>query len=66
MSSTEDTAWIFESPDGGKTVTKRRMGHTKKHAVWEIEIDYNDPEIKKGLGIDMLQRIKYIGKQKQK
>ena len=31
-------AWIFESPDGGKTVTRRRMGddYTKRELVNNI------------------------------
>tara|TARA_B100001559_G_C16063651_1_gene422530 strand:- start:125 stop:358 length:234 start_codon:yes stop_codon:yes gene_type:complete len=31
-------AWIFESPDGGKTVTRRRMGddYTKREVVNNI------------------------------
>lgn len=59
----EDNAWIFESPDNGKTITKRRRGSQVKHRVWETKTDWNDPDIKTSLGIDIIQRIKYIGKQ---
>jgi hypothetical protein len=34
----DKNAWIFESPDGGKTVTRRRMGddYTKRELVKNI------------------------------
>ena len=30
---TFENGWVYESPDGGKTVTKRRPGDTKKYPV---------------------------------
>ena len=57
--------WIYESPNGGKTITRRRSGEKEKETIWQIDTDLSDPSIKEKLGIDIIQRIKYIiGKQK--
>ena len=34
-----DDAYIYESPDGGKTVTRRKFGDTVKETVVTTEID---------------------------
>jgi hypothetical protein len=65
-SNDDHDAWIFESPDNGKTVTKRKRGSPRKYRVWETKTDWNDPDIQHSLGIDIIQRIKYIAKQEQK
>lgn len=40
---TTDPKWIYESPDGGKTVFKRPFGAS----VTERVLDYEDPQHKK-------------------
>ena len=42
----EETPWVYESPDGGKTVTRRKPGddYTKKEV---IQGDYYERDMKK-------------------
>lgn len=51
-------AWIYESPDNGKTVYKRLMGSSNK-------LDLSDEvenELKDKLGVDILKKVtKLIG-----
>ena len=58
MPSTSNTdVWIYESPDGGKTVTKRKAGMKEKVLLV-------DP-MEHQLGIDIYEKVvKIIGKQK--
>jgi hypothetical protein len=90
--------YIYESPDGGKTVYRRSIGDTKKERVydyntyqgdinyeiilkrayaepceqyeleleskdqdhiWIIDLDLMNPEVKRKISIDTIQRIKY-------
>lgn len=36
MSDTENTTYIYESPDGGKTVTRRQFGSLTKEAYYGV------------------------------
>lgn len=56
-SKNKDTdVWIYESPDGGKTVTKRKAGMMDKVLVQDT--------LKHHLGIDIYEKVvKLIGKQ---
>jgi hypothetical protein len=48
--------WIYESPDGGKTITKRKAGMKEKVLL-------ADP-IEHQIGIDIYEKVvKIIGKQ---
>ena len=67
----EDDGWIYESPDGGKTVYRRRLGNHYKELVSEqdqtlfnyaefvrmIELSEKNPALKKAL--ENLQLIYY-------
>lgn len=57
MLNRKDTdVWIYESPDGGKTVTKRKAGTMDKILV--------EDSLKYHLGIDIYQKVVRInGKQ---
>jgi len=51
--------YIYESPDGGKTVTRRKMGSDIKEKVYLHGPQFNEmlPNEKSSIGIDILQRI---------
>jgi hypothetical protein len=51
--------YIYESPDGGKTVTRRAMGSDMKEKVYLHGPEFNEmlPSEKKQIGIDILQGI---------
>lgn len=67
----EDGEWIYESPDGGKTVYRRRVGNYYKELISEqdqtlfnyaefirmIELSEKNPALKKAL--ENLQLIYY-------
>lgn len=42
MTTSDDDRYIYESPDGGKTVTRRLFGSNTKEIINDIDIDIND------------------------
>ena len=56
----DDTPWVYESPDGGKTVTRRKQGSLEKEVVEKPEpnLEYKSQKYEEDAGIKDL--IDYI------
>ena len=53
----DDTPWVYESPDGGKTVTRRKQGSLEKEVVEKPEpnLEYKSQKYEEDLGIKDLK-----------
>ena len=49
MTQKDDDKYIYESPDGGKTVTRRLFGSNIKESLNDIDIDINDVILMNGI-----------------
>jgi hypothetical protein len=52
MSDTDDTRYIYESPDGGKTVTRREFGSLTKEAYYGVP-EFPEDEMLPDQGVDL-------------
>ena len=52
-----DTLWVYESPDGGKTVTRRKQGSLEKELVEKPEpnLEYKSQKYEEDVGIKDLK-----------
>ena len=53
----DDTPWVYESPDGGKTVTRRKQGSLEKEVVEKPEpnLEYKSQKYEEDAGIKDLK-----------
>ena len=53
----DDTPWVYESPDGGKTVTRRKQGSLEKEVVDKPEpnLEYKSQKYEEDAGIKDLK-----------
>ena len=53
----DDTTWVYESPDGGKTVTRRKQGSLEKEVVEKPEpnLEYKSQKYEEDAGIKDLK-----------
>jgi len=57
LNGTETSPWVYESPDGGKTVTRRRQGSLEKEVIEKPEpnLEYKSQKYQEDVGIKDLK-----------